>query len=173
MLKRDSDIWNGHPMDGFEELYEDMRRQIEDLMRRSGNLPITSQPFEYTYTKVIGADGIPHITERIGDVNAEDDALLLNDEGLEPLVDIWENETTVTILVELPGINKDDVQMEVIGRDLRLSLDTENKIFSKEIELPCKVRPSSIKTSYRGSVLEIILQKPAPRKKKERAPSSY
>jgi HSP20 family protein len=142
------------------------------MMQRAGDLVVTGQPMEHTFTKVIGTDGAPHISERIGGTGAEVRDVRPENEGGEPLVDVWENDSAVTVLVELPGINKEDIRMEVVRKKLRLVHDTEKKMFSKEIDLPCKVRASSAKVNYRGSVLEVLMEKPAPRKKKKVLPDS-
>ena len=78
----------------------------------------------------------------------------------EPLVDIFENEKEVTVIAELPGIEEKDIKTEVEERTLKISAETKERRYSKEVELPAAVTGELEKT-YKNGVLEVKLKKKA------------
>jgi HSP20 family protein len=54
----------------------------------------------------------------------------------EPLVDIHEEDDCVLVLVELPGVAKDNVNLEVVDDQLKLSATRGKTIYRKEVDLP-------------------------------------
>ncbi|MFQ6077039.1 MAG: Hsp20 family protein, partial [Candidatus Bathyarchaeia archaeon] len=62
---------------------------------------------------------------------------------------------------ELPGVEKDDIELHATERGLTISVDTESRKYYKELKLPAEVEPSSAKSSYRNGVLEVTLTKKA------------
>jgi HSP20 family protein len=83
----------------------------------------------------------------------------------EPLTDIIEEKDRIRVIVELPGVEKDDIQLHVEDRLLDISVDREDRKFSKELELPSAVDPDSAQASYKNGVLEVSLTKVAPKKR--------
>ena len=78
----------------------------------------------------------------------------------EPLVDIFENEKEVTVIAELPGIEEKDIKTEVEERTLKISAETKERKYSKEVELPAAVT-SELELTYKNGVLEVKLKKKA------------
>lgn len=78
----------------------------------------------------------------------------------EPLVDIFENEKEVTVIAELPGIEEKDIKTEVEERTLKISAETKERRYSKEVELPAAVT-GELESTYRNGVLEVKLKKKA------------
>jgi HSP20 family protein len=54
----------------------------------------------------------------------------------EPLVDIHEEDDHVLVLVELPGVAKENIRVELAGGRLELSAERGKTTYRKEIELP-------------------------------------
>ena len=81
------------------------------------------------------------------------------EEVREPIVDIFDEKDHILVIAELPGVTEEKINIEVAGDILNLSAaDTERK-YAKEILLPGKVKPSSLKTAYQNGILEIRLEK--------------
>lgn len=80
----------------------------------------------------------------------------LADETREPLTDVFEEEDKIKVYVELPGIKKDDIQLNVIGD----SVELKAKNFYKTITLPTRCLNFDDATSkYKNGVLEITIPK--------------
>jgi HSP20 family protein len=75
-----------------------------------------------------------------------------NNEGYrEPFIDIIEEEDHIKILAELPGANKEEIDLKAKKDGLKLSTGD----FAKFIPLDVEIDPESIKANYNNGVLEI------------------
>ena len=83
----------------------------------------------------------------------------------EPLVDVVETDDEIKVVAELPGVEKDQIQLYATERGLTISVDTPERKYYKELELPAEVDPSTAKSKYRNGILEVVLKK-APKKPK-------
>lgn len=151
------------PFSEFDQMFEDMRRQMDALMRGVGSFePLDSGPARVSYRRFDGSEIGPELSE--GDGRSVPVLEPRSDE--EQLVDVREKEGKVTVLVELPGLCKEDLDLHVSGKRLAIDVQVPEKEFSTEVELPCSVQSSSTKASYRNGVLEVVMDKAAPRKRK-------
>jgi len=81
------------------------------------------------------------------------------DEVREPLVDVFEDKDAIKLYVELPGVEKDDIQLNVVGGHA----EVKAKSFYKQIALPSRdVEFDKVSASYKNGVLQVII----PRKTK-------
>jgi len=86
------------------------------------------------------------------------------------------------VSVEIPGVDKKDINLSVTDTNLEVKVDKkqETKIakkgyiraersykgFYKSIALPTKILPEKTKATYRNGVLEVIIPKAEKKKKK-------
>jgi len=76
----------------------------------------------------------------------------------EPPVDVFDEETHLRVLAELPGVEEKDIKVTLRETQLIISTDTPTHKYYKEITLPCA--PSGqVDKLYRNGVLELTLQK--------------
>ncbi|MEM1776413.1 MAG: archaeal heat shock protein Hsp20, partial [Nitrososphaerota archaeon] len=80
-------------------------------------------------------------------------------ETREPLVDVFEEDDTVKVVAEVPGVEKEDINLNATEDMLIISVKTPQRKYYKEVELPAKVDPNSAKASYKNGVLEVTLKK--------------
>jgi len=157
----------------FREMEEMMRKQFEEFSKmtprdliRERTLPDGTKvrewgPFVYGYSVTIGPDGKPQIRE-FGNVKPETRLGMprINiKEKREPLVDIMETDSEVKVVAELPGVEKEDIKLYGTENKLTISVDTAERKYHKEVELPAKVDTKKTKASYKNGVLEVTLQK--------------
>ncbi|MFB3766176.1 MAG: archaeal heat shock protein Hsp20 [Methanotrichaceae archaeon] len=86
--------------------------------------------------------------------------------GREPLVDVMDEKDKYKIFVELPGVDKGNVKLDVADDSVEVSTNDEKK-FYKMIRLESTVDPDSAKASYKNGVLTLELDKKAKRKGKD------
>ncbi len=86
--------------------------------------------------------------------------------GREPLVDIMEEKEKYKIFVELPGVDKENVELDVADTSVQVKTK-DDKRFYKMIELESAVDPDSAKASYKNGILTLELDKKEQRKGKE------
>lgn len=147
----------------FSDIYEELERlsdMIEETMQKA--FENSSDDFSFRRNRIqrfslkIGRDGKPKIRE-IDDNPEQDDAEYGDD--FEPLVDIIEDETVLVILIALPGIKKDDIDLRITENCLSVSVDSEDFEWYDELSLPVKVSTKSAHASYKNGVLEVRIEK--------------
>jgi len=111
-------------------------------------------------------------------------ALARAGEGLRvPSVDIEETDSSVVVRAELPGVKKEDLDIEVTPEALILKGETREEkeqrekrfyrkerswgMFQRTIPMPVEVKADEAKASFKDGLLEITLPKIAPQKKAE------
>jgi len=136
----------------FEEFREFRPREFEKIEKIEG-------PVIYGFSITIGPDGRPVIRE-FGNVKKIRGKPAIAEER-EPLVDVFESENEITVVAEIPGVDKEKIDVKVAedGKTLIISASDDKRKYYKEIELPSKVDPSSAKASYKNGVLEVKLRK--------------
>lgn len=81
------------------------------------------------------------------------------EEVREPLVDVFEEESEIKVVAELPGIREDQLRIDVKEDILSLMAEDGGRKYSKDVLLPCAVDPAAMKSSCTNGVLEITLPK--------------
>jgi len=100
-----------------------------------------------------------------------------------PAVDIYETKESILLNVELPGVTKEDISLEV--KDSTLMLRGEKKLekdvkeenfhrmeraygsFTRAFTLPSTVQQDKVKAKFRDGILEIVLPKAEEAKPKQ------
>jgi len=78
------------------------------------------------------------------------------EEEREPLTDIFEEKESIRIYIELPGVDKSDIQLNVAERVVEIRA----KNFSKTVELPTRdIDLEKVAASYNNGVLEVTIPK--------------
>ena len=164
----------------MEEMFKEIQESIPKELIREERLPDGSTvrrvgPIVYGYSMTMGPDGKPIIRE-FGNVkpSAKPSVFGAPRPGLEvkverePLVDTIEEDSTIKVVAEVPGVERDDINLECAENTLIISVDTPARKYYKEVELPSQVDPESAKASYRNGVLEVTLTKRRARPKGQR-----
>lgn len=160
--KRDpfEDFFSDLPgFEGLGEMMEEMRKRMEgegrfmneDLFKKMK----PGKPMVYGFSFKIGPGG-KGVFEEFG--NIEPGKRPVVKEEREPLVDVIEKQNTITILAELPGVEKKNIKLNLGDKNMILIIDVPNK-FYKEIQLPTKVKSKMGKAHYRNGILEVELKK--------------
>jgi HSP20 family protein len=165
--KRNDDI--NDIFSNIDEEFEEMRSRMDRMMEQmlTGKVDFEEGTSVYGVSMRVGPDGQPHIQE-FGNAKQPVPLQEKNEQSREPLMDVIEGKDKVRVIIELPGVQKEDVKVTAEGIWLNVSVDTENRKFSKRIDLPCQVRSDSAVTSYRNGVLEIALDRGPPKRRKKK-----
>ena len=171
----------------FEEMHVRMDKIFKDAMDGKLEKPGKEGPYVYGFSMRTGPDGIPHIQE-FGNVRPEmlrglkgPDMLPLRGSSeiptkleetevlqREPLTDIMEHDKDICITMELPGIEKKDIDLNVEEDQLIVQVDTPIRKYFKKLPLPTELDPKSISAHYNNGVLDVILNRLSPKPKKGR-----
>jgi HSP20 family protein len=90
----------------------------------------------------------------------------LPSQGREPLVDVMSEKDKYKIFVELPGVDKEKVKLNVAEDSVEIKTEDDTK-FYKLISLEETIDADSSKASYKNGILTLELDKKAKRKGKE------
>ena len=150
----------------LEEMFKGYRETFPSELIRERKLPdgrIVREfgPVVYGYSITVGPDGKPVIRE-FGNVKPSlkgfRPSLDIKMER-EPLVDIMSDNGNIKVIAELPGVEKEDIKLHATSKTLTISVDTPQRKYYKELELPAEVNPKTAKSIYRNGVLEVTLAK--------------
>jgi HSP20 family protein len=177
----------------FDAEFERMRQYMDQMMEAAmrGDLTRDDQmkPFIYGFTMRTGPDGKPHFQEfgntrnvrrlsesrkapSCGDGACADgtcgaprgQGYAING-SREPLTDVIDCGDSIAVTVELPGVEKKDIHLEVAEDFLTIRVDTEGRRYFKEVELPAPVEEGTTKASYKNGVLDVTLKKSQDKRK--------
>ena len=154
--------------------FEELSKQAPKDLQREQTLPDGTKvqsygPFVYGYSVTVGPDGKPKVRE-FGNIKTQTKlghpSVDIKDKR-EPLADVIEADGEIRILVELPGVEKDDIKLSGTDKTLTISVDTAKHKFFKELELPAKIDVKHAKSTYKNGVLDVVV----PKKKEEQTKS--
>ncbi len=151
----------------FSEQFKDLEKEIPKGLVRERRLSDGSTrkeigPIVYGYSVTIGPDGKPEIREFGNVKRGPGQPWKEIQDRREPLVDIVTSEKDVKILAEIPGVKKDDIDVTVNERKVTISVETPDRKYYKDLELPGVVNPSGAKSAYNNGILEITLPLKSP-----------
>jgi HSP20 family protein len=161
----------------FEEMRQDMERMFEEAVRDIGKVPKELireydtptggkvkevGPLVYGYSMTIGPDGKPKVKE-FGNVRSLGGGMTappaLTAER-EPLADVITTDKDIKVTVEMPGVSKQDIKINVYEGSVEVSTtDTANKKYHRLIELPADADVETAKSTYANGILEITFKK--------------
>jgi len=84
------------------------------------------------------------------------------EEETEPMVDVFDEKEHILVVVELPGVEEEDIKTEIKDDILNISAERGERKYRKEVLLPSKVQAKPISYTYKNGILEIKLKKQAP-----------
>ncbi len=98
------------------------------------------------------------IVEQFGNIKKTPDGPKVEEER-EPITDVFDEKEEIIIMAEMPGVSEDDIKITIKEDILDISVQTEKRKYKKEILLSAKVKPETMKSSYKNGILEIKIKK--------------
>jgi HSP20 family protein len=177
----------------FADMHKRMDDIFKHAMDGKLEKPGKGGPFVYGFSMRQGPDGIPHI-QQFGNVSPEmmgrfrpdrtlpsKDACALGETCTtgeipknlnttgeltrEPLTDIIEHDKFLSITMELPGVEKKEIDLKSHDHELEVTVDNPVRKYYKKLSLPAEIEPESITANFNNGVLEVQLKRVEPKKK--------
>jgi HSP20 family protein len=136
-------------------------------------------PIVYGYSMTIGPDGKPKVTEfgnlkpsskrGFGNIRGSSPSINIGPQitaEREPLADVSVTDKEVKVILEMPGVKKDNIKINAREGEVQVSTNDEQRKYHRTIELPEETDVDTAKSTYNNGVLEITFNK----KKKEAKP---
>jgi HSP20 family protein len=162
LINRISDIQSNAP----KELVREYQNSDGNKIREVG-------PIVYGYSMTIGSDGKPHIREfgnvrpankgRFGSRGTDgwgmqEEKPQLSSER-EPLVDVNITDKEVKVILEMPGVKKENIKVNVSENSVDVLSNDPNRRYHKVIEIPAEANIESATSKYNNGILEISFKK--------------
>lgn len=95
--------------------------------------------------------------------------------SMTPLVDIYEDDTAVTVTTDLPGVKKDDISVSMTGNNLTINAEVKREertsghwikherrvgTYVRSLQLHGDIDPKHIEASFSDGILELRIAKP-------------
>jgi len=81
------------------------------------------------------------------------------EEEREPLTDVFDEKEEVRVYAEIPGVNEEDIKLDLKGDILDILAKSGDRKYHKEILLPVKVKSETLISSYKNGILEVKIRK--------------
>lgn len=150
--------------EAFEREFERIRRLFDSILEEMESVEpdaIANQPIIYGFSMRVGPDGKP-IIQKFGNLPERlegEGVKALAEAPREPLTDIVDTKDSFSVTLEVPGVEKDQIDLTVSGGVLSVKVDGPGRKYVKEIELPKDVDERSAKASFKNGVLDITFAK--------------
>ncbi len=143
----------------FRALFDDMQRNLQDAFKSMGQDP--SKGFVSGFNVRMGPDGKPHFSTfgNKPSINTDKTVPTVAADEREPLTDVIEEGNTIAITMELPGVDKADLDVKMNEESLEIAVDNERRKYHKRVRLPAKVDPATTKAVYNNGILDVTVQK--------------
>ena len=151
--------------DEFERIFDEMQRMfessnfreiIEEMLRGSFG---SNKRFIHGFSINIGPDGKPKIQEFGNRPLKTPQGEPGISEEREPLTDIIEGDEEVSVTVEIPGVEKEDIDLNVTNNSLDIRVDSAKRKYHKLLDLPCDVMPKTTKATYKNGILDVVIKR--------------
>jgi HSP20 family protein len=158
----------------FEEEFRDIQSTAPKELVREYETPEGGKvkeigPLVYGYSMTIRPDGKPKVRE-FGNVRSAGGlgggvsspgatrALLRSER--EPLADVVISDNEVKVVVEMPGIDKKDIKVNIYDNSVEIfTTDTSQRKYRRVVELPEETDLETARSTYRNGILEITFSK--------------
>jgi len=154
------------PFEDFDRIFDEMRRRMDEMMRTTDahwHIESFSLPSERASSKAPTQGPAPLAYE--GDYRMIEEAEE-EDSGL--LVDVVEKGSSVMVMMEMPGVCTENVHATLKGKKLRLDIGAKDGKVMRSVDLPCSVKPSTLKVNCRNGVLVAEMDRQPTRKPRKR-----
>ncbi len=128
-------------------------------------------PLVYGYSMTIGSDGKPKVIE-FGNVKSPNQLGVTGTIGnapksssqqisaeREPLVDVNTTDKEVKVVLEIPGVKKEDIKINAFDEAVEVIANNPQRKYHKTIDLPKEANPETAKSIYQNGILEITFSK--------------
>lgn len=150
------------PFEEIDEIFKRIMRDFDEIFRKAEFAE--GKPIVRGFSIRIGPDGKPEIRE-FGTKP------LIKEEGIEerkPLIDIIETDDEIQVIAEMPGVNKEDIELNASETKLEIKAEGESRKYYEVVDLPDEVNPNTAKARYNNGVLEVILKRKHPKKESKK-----
>ena len=150
--------------DLFEKIFGSMRKMyrndnLEDFIQDTNDDRFV---LNGNFVQGFGANIVPH--KGISAPEFENDRPMVlekrqgKSEKSEFTTDVIETDGGISVTVNIPGAEKEDINLNVTDDSLEIIINTPKVRYHKIHKLPCSVKPKVTIASYKNGVLDIVMK---------------
>ena len=158
--KRESNGGKPISMNDFNEINKLIASFLEEVAKNFSEFTeqgIINGPLVYGFNMRIGPNGEPVIGS-FGNIRPSEPKVKFTEER-EPLVDVIDSGDNVTVIAEMPGVDKKDIKVSIMPNDLSIDAKDHGRNYSKKIRLTSAIEQSPESAAFRNGVLELTFRK--------------
>jgi HSP20 family protein len=143
---------------GFGEIDKMIESMFRTAMSQAKDASGGSGPMYYGYSVNVGPDGKPHVRE-FGNVRPAGQGRI-EVGSREPFVDtvLDEKNNELKVIAEMPGVQKEDINLEVLGNSLRIRAEHGDRKYESTVPLRPEIDSQTAKAMYNNGVLEVTMK---------------
>jgi HSP20 family protein len=111
----------------------------------------------YGFTINTVAGGSPKV-ETFGNIKKTPEGPKV-DEEREPMTDIFDEKDEIVVIAEMPGIEENDLKIDLKEDILEISAVSTSRTYRKELLLPVKANRQNLTYKFKNGILEIRIKK--------------
>ena len=104
------------------------------------------------------ATGGRPVVEHFGNIKKTPHGAKVEEER-EPITDIFDEKDEIRVYAEMPGVNENDIEIDLKGDILNISAKSGDRKYRKEVLLPAKGKNKAFTSSFKNGILEIKIKK--------------
>ena len=81
------------------------------------------------------------------------------DDGHDVHMDLHETDDEIRVVADIPGVEKDDIDLKCDGSTLTLQASGSDRRYSEHVELPARVDEHSASATYNNGILEVTFDR--------------
>jgi HSP20 family protein len=174
----------GRLLNHFYNIQPNIQKElIKDYQSPDGNKVREIRPIIFGYSMTIGPDGKLYVrefrntkplakgivTERTASIQTRDEVEIENTNGnlsitplnkRDSLVDITSTDNEVKVILEILGVNKEDIKISTFDRAVEvIANNNHQRKYHKTIELPKDADIETVRSIYNNGILEMTFNK--------------
>jgi len=111
----------------------------------------------YGFTVNTAGGGSPKV-ETFGNIKKTPEGPKV-DEEREPITDIFDEKEEIVVIAEMPGIDENDIKIDLKEDILDIAAMGKNRTYRKELLLPVKGTKENLRHKFTNGILEIRIKK--------------
>mgnify|MGYP001617064516 FL=1 len=147
---------------GLGELVDMAQKVAEkgETIRREGKIKGMGKEVRGVYGFSIRTLGGKPIIEPFGNIKESPEGPVV-EEVREPMVDVFDEKDHIRIIAEMPGVERDDIHIDVKDEVVTLKAERGERKYKKDGALPSSVNTSTLTSAYKNGIMEIKMEKRA------------
>jgi HSP20 family protein len=102
---------------------------------------------------------IERLMDEMMGVDAEIETAIDAGGGDDTHADVHEYDDQITVIADLPGVEKNDIDLKCDGRIVSIRAANDSRSYEERVQLPARVDEHSAEATYNNGVLEVTFDR--------------